>query len=328
MARENVKKFYEMMRTDEHLKEELAKLKEELEKSDKKFLDDEYVIEKKIIPLAKKYGLEFTASEFVSYTKEKMTELSEEDLLNISGGVGILSFVGLGLLGLAAWFCGGEQATPVVSDVPTQAQVRLKDEKIGGQGEVDEAEKDSILVKELANEEQDLAKTSEGLVRENNYQVRQNDKMQAQADQQQDLAKRNEELVEENSYLALQNAEMQARIDQLQANLERAAVEKLSQGMDSIHPGGLANKQLTLEKTKEKLVEENDYLKLRNTYLEGRIKFYEDFDGDLLDQVDLLEENISKLEAVGKRLNNAEILNQISLLKGNISNIDALFEEE
>ena len=77
------------MKTDESLARELVKLKEKLEKSDKKFLDDEYVVNEKIIPLAKKHGVSFTADEFMSYTKEKLTELSEEDLLNVSGGVGL-----------------------------------------------------------------------------------------------------------------------------------------------------------------------------------------------------------------------------------------------
>ena len=86
MSRENVKNFYEMLKVDANLAQELMKLKEELEKGDKKFLNDEYVINEKIIPLAKKHGLSITADEFTSVSTKLLNKLDEEDLLKVSGG--------------------------------------------------------------------------------------------------------------------------------------------------------------------------------------------------------------------------------------------------
>ena len=127
MSRENVKSFYEKLKTDSNLAQELMKLKEELEKGDKKFLNDEYVINEKIIPLAKKYGLSFTADEFIAYTNDQLKELSEEDLLNISGGVGFWGAVGrvffsvVNFLNPFGYFAGS--STSSNSTKPTQVVV-------------------------------------------------------------------------------------------------------------------------------------------------------------------------------------------------------------
>ena len=94
MSMENVKKFYEMLKANEGLTQEVTKLKEELVNGDKKFLKDGYVINKKIIPLAQKYGLDFTEEEFASYTRGQTFALSEGELLNISGGVGVFGALG------------------------------------------------------------------------------------------------------------------------------------------------------------------------------------------------------------------------------------------
>ena len=94
MSMENVKKFYEMLKANEGLTQEVTKLKEELVNGDKKFLKDGYVINKRIIPLAQKYGLDFTEEEFASYTRGQTFALSEGELLNISGGVGVFGALG------------------------------------------------------------------------------------------------------------------------------------------------------------------------------------------------------------------------------------------
>ena len=93
MSMENVKKFYEMLKANEGLTQEVTKLKEELVNGDKKFLKDGYVINKKIIPLAQKYGLDFTEEEFASYTRGQTFALSEGELLNVSGGVNIFGTI-------------------------------------------------------------------------------------------------------------------------------------------------------------------------------------------------------------------------------------------
>ena len=87
MSRENVKKFYELAEIDKEFAQKLARLDSEmsLEASDLANLKD--IVNEKIIPLAKKKGLEFTAEEMVDFANEKYLQLSEDDLLDVSGGV-------------------------------------------------------------------------------------------------------------------------------------------------------------------------------------------------------------------------------------------------
>ena len=121
-----------MLKVDANLAQELMKLKEELEKGDKKFLNDEYVINEKIIPLAKKHGFNFTADEFIAYTNDQLKELSEEDLLNISGGVGFWGAVGrvffsvINSLNPFGYFAGSSMSSNLVK--PPQALVESDDD--------------------------------------------------------------------------------------------------------------------------------------------------------------------------------------------------------
>ena len=87
MSRENVKKFYELAEKDVDLAQKLARLDNEmsLEASDLAHLKD--IVNEKIIPLAKSKGLDFTAEEMVDFANEKYFQLSEDDLLEVSGGV-------------------------------------------------------------------------------------------------------------------------------------------------------------------------------------------------------------------------------------------------
>ena len=87
MSRDNVKRFYDLVKLNERLAWELAKVKAEIANGNEKFLKDDYVIKEKIIPLAQEQGLEFTADEFISYSEELLPKLSADELAEISGGV-------------------------------------------------------------------------------------------------------------------------------------------------------------------------------------------------------------------------------------------------
>lgn len=87
MSRENAKRFYDLVKLNERLAWELAKVKAEIAHGNEKFLKDDYVIKEKIIPLAQEQGLEFTADEFISYSEELLPKLSADELAEISGGV-------------------------------------------------------------------------------------------------------------------------------------------------------------------------------------------------------------------------------------------------
>lgn len=88
MSIENVQKFFELVKTDEELAPEIAKIKNETQNKGEA-VDYEQVIIKKIIPLAKKLGLDFNLDDFLSYTNTvaQQGELSDDDLLNVSGGM-------------------------------------------------------------------------------------------------------------------------------------------------------------------------------------------------------------------------------------------------
>ena len=60
MSMTDVKNFYERLKTDQNLVEEMLELKEAVEKGDKKYLADETLVDKKIISIAKNYGFEFS----------------------------------------------------------------------------------------------------------------------------------------------------------------------------------------------------------------------------------------------------------------------------
>ncbi len=87
MSMENVKKFYELALKDEELKRELKRINERITVKQSDFVGIRKLVEEEILPLAKKRGLDFTADEIVSFANEQYTKLSEEDLLEVSGGL-------------------------------------------------------------------------------------------------------------------------------------------------------------------------------------------------------------------------------------------------
>lgn len=86
MSRENVKKFYELVANDNELGKSLNALDKEVQIKTSDFAKLKDIVEEKIIPLAKKRGLDFSADELLEYANKKYMELRDEDLLDVSGG--------------------------------------------------------------------------------------------------------------------------------------------------------------------------------------------------------------------------------------------------
>lgn len=96
MSTENVKQFLELVKTDEGLARKVVELKDSLQDGSH-LKDEKEILAEKVLPLAKAHGLEFTAEEFLAYANSVSGELSDDDLLNVSGGISARG-VALGLL--------------------------------------------------------------------------------------------------------------------------------------------------------------------------------------------------------------------------------------
>lgn len=100
MAKENVKKFEELLRSDEGLQ---AKLKAAAETAGN-VQDEEGKFNAVIAPLADESGLPFTFDEFKAAIEDGL-EMTEDDLSKMSGG-GECYFVGGSDGGDGGWDCG------------------------------------------------------------------------------------------------------------------------------------------------------------------------------------------------------------------------------
>lgn len=96
MSTENVKQFLELVKTDEGLARKVIELKDSLQDGSR-LTDENEILAEKVLPLAKAHGLEFTVEEFLAYANSVSGELSDDDLLNVSGGISARG-VALGLL--------------------------------------------------------------------------------------------------------------------------------------------------------------------------------------------------------------------------------------
>ena len=115
MSRENVIKFYEEVKNSENLKREFEGLRNQVESGEEKRED---ILAKKIVSIAKGNGFDFTEKELLNYMGERTEALSEEDLLNVSGGLSPKA-VGVGMLGaLMLSFASGAALT--TSAAPSQ----------------------------------------------------------------------------------------------------------------------------------------------------------------------------------------------------------------
>ncbi len=86
MSIKNVEKFLNLVKSNENLQKELILINEKLQKEEG---NEEKIIADNVVPLAKKNGIIFTADDFLQYANEQMSALSEEDLLNVSGGANL-----------------------------------------------------------------------------------------------------------------------------------------------------------------------------------------------------------------------------------------------
>lgn len=87
MSREDVKKFYDLVEKDMSLAKELEDLNEKIKVNQTDFNKLRSLVEKEIIPIAKRKNLDFNAEELLTYANDKYMQLTEEDLMDISGGV-------------------------------------------------------------------------------------------------------------------------------------------------------------------------------------------------------------------------------------------------
>ena len=71
MSRENVKKFYELVANDNELAKSLNALDKEVQIKASDFAKLKDIAKEKIIPLAKKRGLDFSADELLEYANKK-----------------------------------------------------------------------------------------------------------------------------------------------------------------------------------------------------------------------------------------------------------------
>lgn len=87
MSVENVQKFFELVKSNEELAQEIEKIKNEAQNK-AGTVDYEKIISENVIPMAKERGLEFTLEDFLTYSSSiaPQGELSDDDLLNVSGG--------------------------------------------------------------------------------------------------------------------------------------------------------------------------------------------------------------------------------------------------
>ena len=102
MSKENVIKFYNEVKKNEKLKTEFEVLQNKLQKTTQ--FKDFNILAKEIVHIGKKYNFDFSEKELNSYLEELKNNLTDEELLTISGGLSpkIAAMGLLGILGISA----------------------------------------------------------------------------------------------------------------------------------------------------------------------------------------------------------------------------------
>ena len=113
MMRENVKDFYKYLRKNENVKKELEDNLKKYTFSDMKAEDQEAIILSETEKIAEKYNFNVTKDDLADYLKEAGKALTEEDLLNVSGGVSTAG-VAMGFLMLTGISIGSGAAVNIV----------------------------------------------------------------------------------------------------------------------------------------------------------------------------------------------------------------------
>ena len=112
----NIKKFYKYLA--EH-----AELKEKIQKNSKNIHTEQELknfIKLEVMPLAKELNYKFTQEDLINYEKESLQHLTNEDLLNVAGGISPKSLIlSGGLFSLVLLGSGALNGTAAHAAIPT-----------------------------------------------------------------------------------------------------------------------------------------------------------------------------------------------------------------
>ncbi len=136
MSKENVVKFYDEAKKNDKLKAEFENLQNELQKTEQvKNFDS---LAEKIVYIGKKYNFDFSKEELNSYLEDLKSNLTDEDLLNISGGRLSPKVAAIGMLGvLGISFATGAavKMSQFPSSTATQQEAVLSNEDNADNGD-------------------------------------------------------------------------------------------------------------------------------------------------------------------------------------------------
>ena len=136
MSKENVFKFYDEANKNDKLKAEFENLQNELQKTEQvKNFDS---LAEKIVYIGKKYNFDFSKEELNSYLEDLKNNLTDEDLLNISGGRLSPKVAAIGMLGvLGISFATGAavKMSQFPSSTATQQEAVLSNEDNADNGD-------------------------------------------------------------------------------------------------------------------------------------------------------------------------------------------------
>lgn len=136
MSKENVVKFYDEANKNDKLKAEFENLQNELQKTEQvKNFDS---LAEKIVYIGKKYNFDFSKEELNSYLEDLKSNLTDEDLLNISGGRLSPKVAAIGMLGvLGISFATGAavKMSQFPSSTATQQEAVLSNEDDADNGD-------------------------------------------------------------------------------------------------------------------------------------------------------------------------------------------------
>lgn len=135
MSKENVVKFYDEAKKNAKLKAEFENLQNELQKTEQ--VKDFDSLAEKIVYIGKKYNFDFSKEELNSYLEDLKSNLTDEDLLNISGGRLSPKVAAIGMLGVLGISCIAGTAVKMSqfpSSTATQQEAVLSNENKADNG--------------------------------------------------------------------------------------------------------------------------------------------------------------------------------------------------
>ncbi len=135
MSKENVVKFYDEAKKNDKLKAEFENLQNEMQKTEQ--VKDFDSLAEKIVYIGKKYNFDFSKEELNSYLEDLKSNLTDEDLLNISGGRLSPKVAAIGMLGVLGISCIAGTAVKMSqfpSSTATQQEAVLSNENKADNG--------------------------------------------------------------------------------------------------------------------------------------------------------------------------------------------------